>query len=115
MAEQSFVEESYDRVQDTVRSWGDELEKMQKEFNKRRKRFEKDAQKRVKRVRGEIRKSALVKRAEALQKDATKQIETGVDTVLDRLQIASRSDVKRLEKKVAKLSKQLRDFEKTSE
>jgi len=114
MAEQGFVEESYDRVQTAFRSWGDELEKFQKQMDKRRKKFERDAQRRVKQVRSEFRKNPLVKRAEGIREDAEKQIENRFDDVLGFFQIATRADVQKLDRRLAKLTKRLKELEKTS-
>ncbi len=113
MAQQvSFVEDSIDRVQSAVHSVEDEFERLQKQFGKRRKQFEREAQKRVKQIRTEIRKQPLVKRAESLRGDARKQIETGVETILATLQIASRGEVQRLDRKLGQINRKLSQLEK---
>ena len=111
--QESIVEESIDRVQNAVRSFGDDFERFQKRFEKRRKQLEKDTQKRVKRLRAEFEKSPFVKRAEDLRSDATRQIGSGVDRVLARLQIASRADVRKLDRKLGQISRKLSQIEKT--
>ncbi len=113
MAQQvGFVEDSIDRVQSAVRSVEDEFERLQKQFGKRRKQLEREAQKRVKQIRTEIRKQPLVKRAESLRGDARKQIETGVETILATLQIASRGEVQRLDRKLGQINRKLSQLEK---
>lgn len=112
MAQANFVEEQIDRVQTAFDSVQDEFEKFQKQFGKRRKQFEKETQKRVKRLQGELRRNSLVKRAESFQKDATRQIESGVDRVLSTFQIASQSDIKKLDRKLGQISRKLNTLEK---
>ena len=74
--------------------------------------MEKDTQKRVKRFRTELKKSSLVKRAESFQKDATRQIENAFESVLGGMQIATRADVAKIDRKLNALSKKLRELEK---
>ena len=123
MAETNIVESSIDRVQEAFRNVEDGFDKFQKDLAKRRKRVEKDAQKRVKQLRTDLRKNKLVKRVETLQKDTVKQIETlqkdtakqiesGVETLLSTLQIASQSDLKKIDRKLGQLSRKLREIEK---
>ena len=113
MAELSFVEEGFDRVQEAFKNAGDEIEKFQKQFDKRRKRFEKDTQKRVKQLRTDLRKQPIVKRVEKVQKDASKQFENAVDTMLSTLQIASQADLKRIDRKLSQLTRKLNAIEKS--
>ena len=113
MAEANFVEESIDRVQEAFRKVEDEVEKFQKRFGKRRKRVEKDARQRINKLRADFRRNSLVKRAESFQKDATKQVEQGIESVLASLQIASQGDVKKLDRKLGQISRKLNAMEKT--
>lgn len=113
MAQQSFVEDGFDRVQEAFRNAGGEIEKFQKELAKRRKQFEKDTQKRVKKFQTDLRKQPIVKRVETIQKDATKQVENAVDSMLSALQIASQSDLKRIDRKLSQLTRKLNAIEKT--
>jgi len=119
----SFVEESYDRVQNAFQSVTDEFEKLQSNVESRRKRFDRETQRQVKRFRKEFDKNPMVKRATSLQKDtlkqirkarksATKEIERRVEELLSALPLASRSEVKKLDRKLNKLGKQLRAMEK---
>jgi hypothetical protein len=51
-----------------------------------------------------------VKRLETIRKDATKQFEQGVSTVLNRLQIASKSDLDRIDRKISLINKQMKEI-----
>ena len=114
MAQQQtgFVADSIDRIQNAVESAQSELEKFQKDIEKRRKKFEKRAEKEMKRIQKDFRNSEPVKRVEAFQKDVTSQIESGVDAVLGNLQIASRRDVAKIDKKLNKISRKLNALDK---
>ena len=113
MAQQTgFVADSIDRIQNAVESAQSELEKFQKDIEKRRKKFEKRAEKEMKRLQKDFRNSEPVKRVEAFQKDVTTQIESGVDAVLGNLQIASRRDVAKIDKKLNKISRKLNALDK---
>jgi len=115
MSQVSFVESGIDRVQEAFRSVESRVEKLQKDLGKRRRQLERDAQKRVKSWRTELRRSDLAKRVEGLQKDARKQLESGVDNVLSSLQIASQSDIKKLDRKLGQISRKLNALEKSRE
>ena len=124
MSEQTnFVEESYDRVQSAFRSVTDEFEKLQSNVADQRKSFDKETQRQLKRFRKEFEKNSLVKRATDLQRDytkqlrkarknATKQFESRIEELLGSLQIASQGDVKKLDRKLNKINKQLRELDK---
>jgi uncharacterized coiled-coil protein SlyX len=114
MAQQeSFVEESIDRVQSAMRSVEDEFEKIQRNIQDRRKSFEKQTRKQVKRLRSEFRKNPLVKRAEEIRADAVNQIESSVDSLLDWLPVASRADLRKIDRKLNQLTKKLKTLEKS--
>jgi hypothetical protein len=112
MSEQtSFVSESIDRVQEAIQSVGDEFERLQGQLGDRRKEFETQTQKRVKKLQKDLRKQPLFKRADTLRRDATKQIEQSVEGVLNTLQIASSSDMKKLDRKLNAITKRLKEME----
>lgn len=114
MAQQeSFVEESIDRVQSAMRSVEDEFEKIQRNIQDRRKSFEKQTRKQAKRLRSEFRKNTLVKRAEEIRADAVNQIESSVDSLLDWLPVASRADLRKIDRKLNQLTKKLKTLEKS--
>ena len=109
------AEETADRVQSMFRSVEEEFEKLQQRVTDRREEFEKSAQKRLDRMGKEVRRSPLYKRAQTLRKDATRQIEKNVDTVLGSLNIATRSDIKKLDRKLNKIRKDLSERDKLPE
>ncbi len=124
----SFVEQGVDRVQEAVRSLDKEFQRIQKQFRTRtrslekrldtqRKAFEKRAQKQIrgaqKQLRG-LRKAPVLKRAEELGNDAARQLESGVETVLGAFQIASKADLQRVDRKISKLNKRLKEIEKAN-
>ncbi len=125
MAEQeSIIEEGVDRFNQAYESLDREFQRFQKQFQSRRKSFEKQVtssrksiekrtRKQVNQLRNDLRKNSLVKRARSLQTDAVKQIEHGVDNLLGALQIASKSDLQRVDRKLGQISKKLKDLERT--
>ena len=105
----TFIDEGIDRVQDAWSSVEDEFEKRRKSFEKRRKNFEKETEKRVKK----FEKTRLGKRVVSFREDAQKQIESNVESFLALFPVASRADVKRLERKVTQLTRKVTALEKT--
>lgn len=88
-------------------------EKMQKDLERDLKKNEyvKRAQKLQKDLEKDIRSNALVKRAQKARKDATKQIETRIDDFLGTFQIATASDVKKLDRKLSQINRKLKELE----
>jgi len=125
MAEKAtFVDESRERVQAAFQNIEDELGKFQKDFETRTKRFNKQANKRVKKFQKELRKNSVVKRAESWRKDVNKQIDTqtkrieknmesGLESFLGTFQIASRGEISKLDKKLNRINKRLKDLDST--
>ncbi len=123
MAEpETLSEERESRINEAVQFFDDEFQRIQKELSTRRKSFEKEfaskrktvekrTRKELKRIQSELKKNPIVKRADAVRKDVTKQVETRVDTLLERMQIASRSDVQRINKKLTTLNRRLKAIE----
>jgi hypothetical protein len=110
------------RIQEAVQFFDDEFQRVQKELGARRKALEKElsfrrksvekrTRKELKRIQSELRKSPIVKRADAVRKDVTRQVETRVDALLARLQIASRSDLEQLNRKLTTLNRRLKAIE----
>jgi DNA repair ATPase RecN len=83
-----------------------------KDLGKRLETQRKQIEKRTQKLRGELEKNAAIKRLDAIRKDAAKQIEQGVSDVLNALQIASRSDLQRVDRKISALSKQVKEMSK---
>ena len=125
MADQvSLVQEGVDRLNDVFHSLDDEFQRVQKELNTRRrsvkrqlkskrKTVEKRTRKEINRLQSEFQKSPVVKRAKSLQKDLTKEVETSVESLLGLIRVASKSDVERIDKKLATLNRHLKEIEKT--
>lgn len=107
-----FVADSIDRIQNAVEQAQSEIQKFQKDLEKRRKRFEKRAEKEMKRLQKDFQKSPAVKRASQLQKDISTQLESSFDAVLGGLQIASRRDVAKLDRKLNKINRKLNALDK---
>ena len=120
MAEQvHFVQDGIDRFRDALGSVDHELERAQKRLLVQRrvlqKRFNagrKDFDKRTRKLRGELQKSATAQWIDALRKDASKEFERRVDGVLEMLQIATKRDVKRIDRKITQLGRKLKNIER---
>jgi hypothetical protein len=123
MAEQTtLVQEGVDRFNAAFESLGDEVSRVQKrmqarrrsiekQLNERRKRIEKQTRKRVNRIESEIRKNSLVKRVQELRDDAVRQLESSVDSIVDVLPIATKGDLKRIERKLSQISRRVKELE----
>ena len=130
----SFVQDSVDRFNDAYRSTTRSIDanvqrfqkqlrtrrrKLEKQFNDGRKNLEKQVEssrktfeKQTRKQVNELRKTSFVKRAEELRKDATKEIESRVDTFLGFFNIASRSQLDRIDKKLSQLTRKLNAIER---
>jgi hypothetical protein len=131
MAEEaSIVQDGIDRFRDAFGNIEDEVERVQKNIRSRRRKFEKrvetgrkdfekrvetgrkDFEKRTRKLRTEVSKNPTFKRLDGIRKDATKRYEEGVETLLNTLQVASKGDVKRIDRKISQLSKKLKEMER---
>lgn len=131
MSEQvSFVQEGVDRVGDAFRSFDAGFQRLQKDLRGRRKTFEKqintsrktverqinagrrDFEKATRKRVNELRKNPAVKRAIGVRNDATKQFESRVSTVLGFFNVATRSDLDRIERKLGQIAKKLKGIER---
>jgi cell fate (sporulation/competence/biofilm development) regulator YmcA (YheA/YmcA/DUF963 family) len=118
MAQQaSIVQDSVDRVRGAVSSLESDFEKVQKraekKFRTQRKSLEKRTEKQVSRLRAEIKKNPYVKRAQGAVDDVSKQIEKNIDGLLEAMNVASQSDLRRVNSKLNKISKKLSELEKS--
>ncbi len=123
MAEYETLREAREsRINEAVRFFDDEFQRIQKELSARRKSLgkefatkrkivEKRTRKELKRIQSELKKNPIVKRAGAVRKDVTKQVETRVDALLGLMQVASKSDVQRIDKKLTLLNRRLKAIE----
>jgi len=121
--EASVVRDGVDQLRTAVRRVDRQFRKIQrqvetrrkqlgKQVTSRRKAIEKRAQRELARFQRELQRQPLVKRAESLRADATRQLERGVATFLDALPIVTKREVERIDKKIAGLSRKLRELEK---
>lgn len=123
MEQTNFVNESVDRVTSVFRSLDGELRRVQKQLQTRRKSFEKQlssgrrdiekqTRKQLKRLQGELRKNPLIKRAQSLRGEATSQIDSAVERVLGALQIATKNDLDRIDRKLSVLTRKLKELDR---
>jgi len=126
MAEQatSFVDEAGERITAARERVDSEVSRIQKDLATRRKKiekqlassrksFEKQTRKQVKQIEKDIRKSEVVKTLESWRGQAESLLEETFEGVLGALQVASKSDVKKIDRKLTKLTKRLKDIERT--
>lgn len=119
MADQSsIVQEGVDRVRAAFGTLEEEFERVQRRLRARRRDLEKqlrsgrkDLEKRTRKLRSEVLSSSAVKRIDTLRKDAQRQLEDGVGNLLGVFQIASKSDVERIDRKISQLNRKLREIE----
>ena len=115
---ESLVDQGVDRVQDALKNADREFQRIQRRvktqrrtlerrLDSQRKSIEKQAQKQIK----AIRKNDLVKRVETLGSDVQGQLESGVEQILSALQIASKADIQRVDRKLNRISKKLKELE----
>ena len=121
-AQTSIVQEGVDRVRAAFGTLEDEFERVQRQLRARRRGIEKqlrsgrkDLEKRTRKLRTEVLGSSPVKRLDTLRKDAQRQIEDRVGNLLGVLQIASKSDVERIDRKLTQLNRKLREIEEARE
>ena len=124
MTEQtSIVNEGMERVTSVFRSIDGELRRVQKQLQTRRKSFEKQlasgrrdiekqTRKQVRRLQVELKKNPLIKRAQTLRGEATSQIDSAVERVLGALQIATKNDLDRIDRKLNVLTRKLKDLDR---
>ena len=125
MAEQatSFVDEGRERLHAARERIDEEVQRVQKELQTRakkierqfetgRKNFEKQTRKQVRQIEKDIRKSPIVKQLDRLRGRAGQVVEETLDGVFGVLQVASKSDVKKIDRKLTKLTKRLKDIER---
>jgi polyhydroxyalkanoate synthesis regulator phasin len=125
----TFVDESRERIQTARERLDSEFKKAQKDVKARRKNLEKQFaknrksfdkgfaknrksfEKQATQLRKDIERNSIVKQMNRWRNDAEEQFEDVFGNVLSALQIATQSDVKKLDRRVAKLTKQLKDLE----
>jgi len=109
------IEEEIERVQKDLRARRKKLEKRldsgRKDIEKRLETQRKGFERRTRKLRARIEKNPAVKRINQARSEATKQWEQGVSDVLGALQIASKHDVQRIDRKISQLNKKLREMD----
>ena len=103
------IDEEIQRVQRQIQT---RRKRLEKQISSGRKSIEKQTRKQVKQLERDLRKNPVVKRFDRFQADATKQIESALTSVLGALRIASTSDVRQVDRKIARLNKKLKDMER---
>ena len=93
----------FEDVQTAVRRLEREGRKVLRQLARRRAQLEKDIEKR---------RRQLGKETQRLRKRAEQAVRKQVEPVVDALPIATKSDVKRVERKLAKVTRQVRELEK---
>ena len=109
--EANFVGDTIDRVQDAVRSVSGEIERLQDQAEKGRKKWEEQTQKRIEQFGEDLRNTPLGKRTADLGRDATRQAEAGIQTLLETLSIASATELQKMNRKLDKISRRLKKLE----
>jgi len=119
----NLVDESRERISSARERIDEEIQRVQKELASRRKdielqlsrgrkSFEKQTRRQVRQIQKDIRKNSWIRRAEELRDEATRQFEDALEGVLGTLQIASKTDVRKIDRKLGKLSKRLKEIER---
>jgi hypothetical protein len=119
----SLVQESLQRVRSAAENLDQGFRRFQKRFDLQRKSLEKRiehqrkvierrTQRELERLLVRVRHSKLAHRAETLREDAAQRLETGASALLGALQIASKGDLDRIDRKLSQLTRKLKDLEK---
>ncbi len=125
MAQANVIEQGFDRFQATFRDVDRQVQRVRRELGKRRRTIErglkrrrtdleKRATRQLRRVRSELRRNSTYRRAETLQAETRERIDRQIDQVLSSIPVASKSEVEGLEKRIARLTRRVRDLEKTN-
>jgi polyhydroxyalkanoate synthesis regulator phasin len=119
MAEANFLQGGIDRVQSAFQSLDKEYRRLQRTADKRRKEFERRAERQLRRFQSELRKNPLVKRAEGVRArvdeargEAREAVVHRLESLLGALHVATRTEIEKLDRRLAQLNKKVRDLEK---
>ncbi len=119
----NFVDEGFERVQSAYQSVEEEIQKLQKQLQERTEELSDAAEKRFRKISDDVRGYPVVKRAESLADDVSsrlgeqgKKIEQQVtgrlEQLLGALQVASRADIEKLDRKLNRLGRKLNAIDK---
>ena len=103
-----ILDEGLDRLREAVAFAEEEIDRFQVEFRERQRGLEKRAEE----LRAEIRESDAVKQLEELRGRATQQLGEKLGELLSSLQIASKDDVRRIDRRLRQLNRKLKDLDK---
>jgi len=109
--ENNILDAGLERLREAVGSLEDEIERLQGDFRVRQHGFEKRAEK----LRAEIRDSDAVKQLEELRERATRQGGEKLGELLSSLQIASKDDVRRIDRRLRQLNRKLKNLHKNAD
>jgi len=101
---------SFDRFNDALKSLDEQLQDLRERFDHGRQRVEKEVRKRYERAAERIQDTDLYKRAEKLRKEVETRVEEGRSQIYDVFGIASKQEIKKLHKRLNKISKQIADL-----
>lgn len=107
----NIIDEGIERVQQAFDSANGEIEKFQKQARKTTKQLTTRYQKSAKKAQTRLFNVPAVKKAEKVSKDLRKRAENNVDDFMKLLPIASDSDVKKINRKLAQISRKLKELE----
>ena len=119
----SLLDEGLDRVQTAWKSMEKEVQKVQKQFEDRGADLNKRAEKQIKQLQKDFEAYPGIKRARSLGDDIKKeidgrmnwvseQVETSVTNLLAGMQIASRSEINKLDRKLNRINRRLKAIDK---
>jgi len=120
----SLVQDGLQRVRTAAESLDHGFRRLQKRFDAQRKSLEKRidhqrkaiekrTQRELERFLVRLRETRFGQRAETLREDAAQRLETGTSALLGALQIASKGELDRIDRKLSQLSRKLKDIEKS--
>jgi hypothetical protein len=118
---ENLVQEGFGRLNEAVESVSERVQKelrtrrrsLERQLKTGRRDLERQARKQVKRLQGELRRNPALKRATSAASEVQRRVEAGVDALLGAFQIASKSDLARIDRKLDQLSRKLKEIEKT--
>lgn len=103
------IDEEIQRVQQDLNG---RRKRLEKQFAKNRKSFEKQTRKQVRELQRDLRKNSVVKGLEKWRGQAESQFGEAVERVLGTFRLASRDDLGRVERKLARINKRLTQIER---
>ncbi len=111
------IDSEIGRVQKQIQARRKQIEKQintgrksfEKQLTSSRKSFEKQTRKQVK----DLRRSPVVQEVERIGGEVNRQLEGVFERLLGVLQIASKTDLDRIDRKLTKLNKRLKDMERS--